>query len=414
MVFSFAIAYGQSPQWLPFDSGTTFTNNLYSFTYRGDLYVSEEISGYLYESVNGSWELMPSPGFGIKVSKDFNNQWWVAGDSSVAVFNGSDWTVVKTVHGQILAAEIGNDNNLYIGGSYETDNGIVNIMKTDGITFNPLDVNTPIGEVNALIVSPFNGNIQVCQGADGTPSQIITEWNGISYQKPTNEPVVFLVAESTVSGSAIYYFMDCYDPDAVESGNGHRLMHYDGTNWKRIANIDGDIDVLYPDSVGLVFSCFGNATFYGDTIPVELSGVYRLNADSTISQIGGTLYGYINTISKNADDQFVIAGYFGDTDGGPIYSNVLVLANADTTTGGTEVSANNPLTINLFPNPATSHITVSGLPVQKTDLEIFDYLGRRVALYNDVAEQVTLDVSNLSNGVYFLKTPKDVVKFIRK
>ena len=416
MVIVWASAHAQSPQWLPFDSGTIFTNNLYSFTYGDDLYVSEEITGYLYKSVSGVWEPVVSPGFGIRVSKDFKNQWWVVGDSSVAVFNESEWTVVKTVHGQILTAEIGNDNNLYIGGSYETDDGITNIMKTDGTNFLPLDTNQSIGQVLAIVVSPFTGNLQFCQGIDAPPTSHIIEWDGVSYQIPNNEGTIsiFGVGEAVVLDSMIYYFMYSYDPEFPESGMGIHLITFDGTNWKSIAEIDGDIDVLYPDSLGLVFSCFGSAWMYHDSISTHLSGVYRLNSDSTVTQIGTTLYGYINTISKNADDQFVVAGYFGEIEGAPIYPNVLVLTNADTTTGGTDaIEIENLSGFTLFPNPTNGFITISGLPSQKTDIDIYDVTGRRVEHYG-ATQKATLNVSDLPTGMYVIRTPVGESRFIKQ
>lgn len=416
MVIVWASAYAQSPQWYSYDSGTTFSNNLYSFTFRDDLYVSEEVTGNLWKSVEGSWVAVPSPGFGIKSSVDFNNEWWVVGDSTVSVNSGTSWITKKTVSGQLYCSAIGSDDKLYIGGFYTSTNGIKNIMCTDGSNFSSLDTTIDVGTVQALVVSPFNGYMQVCQGIDGPPTTHIIEWTGTNYQTLLNLPVINIVGKAVVCNSKVYYLMFCIDPNDVSSGFGHRLMSFDGTNWKKIADdFDNTIDGFYSDSSKLLFGCFGNIALGHDTIPTPFSGLYQLTSDSSAEQIGGILYGGISSTSKDANDHYVVTGYFSETSGGPFYADVLVFANVDTTTGGTDmINSNNTDAIHLFPNPTTDMITISGLPSTKTDIDIYDLVGRRVALYNDVVSMITLDVSNLSDGVYFLKTPKDVVKFIRK
>ena len=159
--------------------------------------------------------------------------------------------------------------------------------------------------------------------------------------------------------------------------------------------------------VGGLFTQIYNQT---DTLDVTCPIVGYRN-DSII--LFPTMFGGAKSITKY-NNEIVIVGNFASNVNGPYFPSVYRLTTDTTTTGSTEVHSNSTDVINLFPNPATSYITVSGLPVQKTDLEIYDYLGRRVALYNDVVSMITLDVSNLSDGVYFLKTQNDVAKFIKK
>lgn len=62
--------------------------------------------------------------------------------------------------------------------------------------------------------------------------------------------------------------------------------------------------------------------------------------------------------------------------------------------------------IKIYPNPASDKLFVSGLQkVKNVELVLYDMQGRKILsqLYEENAEKVQLDVSNLQNGIYFLK-----------
>jgi Secretion system C-terminal sorting domain len=64
----------------------------------------------------------------------------------------------------------------------------------------------------------------------------------------------------------------------------------------------------------------------------------------------------------------------------------------------------------LFPNPATDIISITGLESDDTEGAIFDAAGRffkRVQLVGDI------DVRDLSDGFYLIRTKKRVFKFIK-
>jgi hypothetical protein len=73
--------------------------------------------------------------------------------------------------------------------------------------------------------------------------------------------------------------------------------------------------------------------------------------------------------------------------------------------GITSVFENSSLTVKLFPNPTTGMINISfGAEVVIESLVIIDVTGRIILKNQELnVSELTLDLSNESNGVYFLK-----------
>jgi len=76
--------------------------------------------------------------------------------------------------------------------------------------------------------------------------------------------------------------------------------------------------------------------------------------------------------------------------------------------------------IKLYPNPATSEITISLLETTKADIRVFDLLGKLMIYEADklIVNSHSVDVSSLNSGVYFIRinSEKGTVtkKFIKK
>ncbi len=62
------------------------------------------------------------------------------------------------------------------------------------------------------------------------------------------------------------------------------------------------------------------------------------------------------------------------------------------------------ITLDVYPNPANSFVNISSnLATKPTTLEIYDMLGRlKISISQEAFEFTTLDVSNLSPGMYFV------------
>lgn len=75
--------------------------------------------------------------------------------------------------------------------------------------------------------------------------------------------------------------------------------------------------------------------------------------------------------------------------------------------------ANEEIDIAIHPNPATKYITLSGLG-ERTDVAVFDLLGKQVMAVADVGEGEPISISNLSAGVYMVRVNGTSTKLIVK
>lgn len=292
---------------------------------------------------------------------------------------------------------------LAIGGNFSEH--ILLLASEGGIQHLASGVNTDVFSLKAA-----GDSLLIGMGYGGSGENALTAWDGVQFVSIGN--LVFSTLDR------IEFHNNVIDVSALVYFNGslqNRVMRFVDGEWKElmVTNPWGSEALLWDEnsSTLLVGGLFTQVYDQTDTLNVT-SPIVGYKDDSII--LYPTMYGGAKAITKY-NDEIVIVGNFASNVNGPYYPSVYRLTSDTTTTGGTDaVETENLSGVTLFPNPATSYITVSGLPVQKTDLEIYDYLGRRVALYNDVVSMITLDVSNLSNGVYFIKTQKDVAKFIKK
>lgn len=73
----------------------------------------------------------------------------------------------------------------------------------------------------------------------------------------------------------------------------------------------------------------------------------------------------------------------------------------EVTTNGVSVSENESMNINVYPNPAESlvNVTAEGL----RNVELIDMMGRIISRNESSETTTTIDLSNLTSGIYFLR-----------
>ena len=69
--------------------------------------------------------------------------------------------------------------------------------------------------------------------------------------------------------------------------------------------------------------------------------------------------------------------------------------------------------INVYPNPATDHVTLTGIAVGSR-VTLIDAAGRQQGNWTVTGEQMTLDVSRLASGQYFLRISGAGVNTVKK
>ena len=76
-------------------------------------------------------------------------------------------------------------------------------------------------------------------------------------------------------------------------------------------------------------------------------------------------------------------------------------------------------TVQIYPNPTNDQIIVSGDNTELTEIKIFNALGQSVRTYTSIItsqneNSVTIDMSNLSTGLYYIKTKTTANKVYKK
>ena len=78
----------------------------------------------------------------------------------------------------------------------------------------------------------------------------------------------------------------------------------------------------------------------------------------------------------------------------------------------TSVEENAAVSFELYPNPASSSISI--VADNACEIQIMDMAGRMVMSVNAVEGENTISVAELESGVYFVRMNGAVVKFVKK
>ena len=104
-----------------------------------------------------------------------------------------------------------------------------------------------------------------------------------------------------------------------------------------------------------------------------------------------------------------------DNYGEPVYSfndehTLLFPVSVDNATGLYSIDNKS---LSVSPNPTSGRVIASGLKVGES-VYLYNLSGVQVAVYTAIAEEMTLDLSGLQHGIYFLRTHAETVKIIKK
>lgn len=69
--------------------------------------------------------------------------------------------------------------------------------------------------------------------------------------------------------------------------------------------------------------------------------------------------------------------------------------------------------ITMYPVPATDQLTISGL-AKTSRLDLMDLTGKVIRSVGNTADEITIDISDLHKGMYFIRTDSQTLKFIKK
>jgi hypothetical protein len=180
----------------------------------------------------------------------------------------------------------------------------------------------------------------------------------------------------------------------------------------------GPLSVTYPNTVGVFW---GVSTQQTITWAVNGTDVAPVSCDSVkvlISYDSGTTYTVLNNSTPNDGSEIITVPTLTTTistcrikieSKGNIFYDI---SNNDfeisTNVGINQISKNNPVGLAVWPNPFTNQLSLTAGNLKNeslTDLKIIDVLGKSVyqsSFSNKTELNETLDLSGLSDGVYFI------------
>ena len=371
------------------------------------------------------------------------NDVYVAGDVWVEV--GSSKVVAKIwKNGTELYSFVGNNGNndayakdMYVSGNdvyiagYEYTSGdkIGWVRKNNDILYN-LTVNNNDPTVRSMCIS--GNDIYVCGRAkDSYGRYKATVWK--------NGSQLFQAAPTSAPGN---YWSEAYDIFVLEnvvylSGevgsdatiwrygfNGtmvEGLHTYSGTqrinSWARAHSFDATgTKPILADIYTVVASGY-DRIYKNNTILYSFDSTYNNAKITSISVKKDDIYlsGYdksgIAKIWKNGEELFVL------TDGTYNAEANTIFVVEHSGTGMEDIQINN--NISLYPNPAKDELRiecrVGACPDPTTEIEIYDVMGKQLqSKIVNLQSEITIDISHLANGMYYLKINGQTGKFVKE
>tara|TARA_B110000093_G_C12778020_1_gene329332 strand:- start:192 stop:725 length:534 start_codon:yes stop_codon:yes gene_type:complete len=85
-----------------------------------------------------------------------------------------------------------------------------------------------------------------------------------------------------------------------------------------------------------------------------------------------------------------------------VLNNETTLLDVQLVKNDLKVKEKTAVTLNIYPQPASSFVTISGLPKNASSLAVLDTQGRRVRDLSTQGSIITLNKQDLSSGLYFI------------
>jgi len=135
--------------------------------------------------------------------------------------------------------------------------------------------------------------------------------------------------------------------------------------------------------------------------------VVRLTDGSETSQ-------YLSTVNKLSfsDGSLMVDFNSGTTD--TYYLSEVQKLYFDSNVSVSELSSNPGQTLKVYPNPAGEYVLISNIPGQAGKIRIYNVEGRLVIERTITGAEMSVDVSTLSKGLYFISTEGLSSKFIKQ
>ncbi|HLG33943.1 MAG TPA: T9SS type A sorting domain-containing protein [Bacteroidia bacterium] len=349
----------------------------------------------------------------------YNGELYAAGDfdsagsfvaNNIAKWNGTNWSPVGTGLGgsgaYVQALEVFN-GELYVGGFFLTagGNNAPYIAKWNGTNWSGVGLGMN-SSVNAFEV--YNGELYAggfFTTAGGNPANYTAKWNG----------TIWSALSSTTSN--VVYSLHAFGGDLYAAGvfsyaGGNpagRIAKWNGTNWSSLGpGLNGNSASAICGYLGEIYA----GGLFDSAGSVLVNNIAKWDGISWSAIDGGTS-GHVSAFGIYYSELFVGGGI---AYAGPTLVNGITKLNNLPTSSDIKFSSS---MVTIYPNPATTEITVQSSKLKVQSVEVYDMLGQRI--YNSSLishnSSLSIDVSQWHTGIYFVKLltgEKMVVKKVVK
>lgn len=391
--------------------GTGFNNTVLAVTeYKGEIYAGGDFDSAGTVVVNhiakwngSSWSPVGTGigGVSVEALAVYNGELYAGGRFSeaggipaiaIAKWNGTKWDSVGTgVNDKVSALYVYN-SVLYVGGWFSEAGGLsINaIAKWNGTKWDSVGItNTHYNAVDAL--TDYNGFLYISGDLltlPGNPEDIFG-WDGSNwYSIDTGIPGNGVSAMTTYKGD-LYVGSNSY---YVWATPADYIGKWDGNIWSALgSDMNGGVTDL-----GVYNNCLyvGGGFFNADG--VGANNIAKWDGTSWAALGNGT-NAPVATIYA-ASDGLYVGGEFTQANG------IIVnrIAKWTSPLGVEENSINNQ--INVYPNPFTSHTTLSfNKELKNVSIIITDVIGNEVRSVNFSGSKLTIEKEGLNSGIYFIQ-----------
>jgi hypothetical protein len=327
--------------------------------------------------------------------------------SSGWYWKGEEWAILGggLTDGATRALHVASDGSLYAGGTFTIAGGspASRVARWNGQQWTALG--TGMNGAVAGFAEDGTGNIYAVGSfsqAGGTAADRVAVWNGTEWSPVGGSPGTASIGTIAIDSHGTVYV------GAQQPGRVLRLG--DGGQWTVIGTFDPDEGWLFASLDAISVDVSGNLYAAGRFTGVD--GLAAANVavfdGETWAPLDKGINGWARALAIS-DEMVWIGGYFQGA-GGEASSRIAQWDGAKPVSIATEPSGAGFELDAAYPNPLGSQATVTFTLSQSAAarIEIFDLLGRRVALLLDELLEAgthnsVFDASSLSNGIYVLR-----------
>ncbi len=239
----------------------------------------------------------------------------------------------------------------------------------------------------------------IFNNAFSSPNALVTDtMNSYPVNNYSACYMTFVVAE----GYMIFDFQHKFNTDTLADGGKVEVSIDRRASWHNIT------DDAYWASLGYNF--FGTSNFYtiNDSVSVFNEPGFSGNSNGWVRSTLVFEWQQAFVLPDTFDLRFVFSSDSIDhLNEGWMIDQIQIIANH------TGINENRPEDLFIFPNPSQGILNLSDTDKKIKQIKVFDFLGRNVHL-NSNYDNSNLDLSQLSDGIYYIYFVTDVSEFGRK